>query len=95
MEAKAEPKAARGVDKAAERRRHRNEKKRQELEDEIASIEKRLKAFEHSLADPAVYSDVATARAVAADRDELKKTLESRIWEWEETSRKLETEVAS
>ena len=43
-----------------------------------------------SLADPDVYRDGEKARGVSAARDAARKALEAKLWDWEETSRKLE-----
>jgi hypothetical protein len=38
-----------------------------------------------------VYRDGEKVRGVKAARDAARKALEAKMWEWEETSRKLET----
>jgi ATP-binding cassette subfamily F protein 3 len=78
-------------DRAAERRRAKNMRILSDLEEAIAKLEAEVRALELSLADPDVYRDGAKARGVSSARDAARKALEAKLWEWEETSRKLET----
>jgi hypothetical protein len=42
------------------------------------------------LANPDVFRDGEKARQVTAAREAARRTLEAKMWEWEETSRKLQ-----
>jgi ATP-binding cassette subfamily F protein 3 len=83
------------VSTAGKRARTKTEQKLKALEDEITAIEKSIRSLEESLADPVVYRSAEKARSVKAELAVLKKTLESKVWEWEETGRKLEETAAS
>jgi ATP-binding cassette subfamily F protein 3 len=78
-------------DRAAERRRLKNQKILSDLEDAISRLETEIRTLELSLGNPDVYRDGEKARGVSAARDAARKALEAKMWEWEETSRKLET----
>jgi ATP-binding cassette subfamily F protein 3 len=78
-------------DRAAERRRAKNQKILSDLEEAISRLEQEVRTLDVSLADPDVYRDGEKARGVSAARDAARKALEAKLWEWEETSRKLET----
>ncbi len=78
-------------DRAAERRRAKNQRILSDLEDVISRLEQEVRTLDVSLADPDVYRDGEKARGVSAARDAARKALEAKLWEWEETSRKLET----
>jgi ATP-binding cassette subfamily F protein 3 len=84
-------------DRAAERRRLKNQRILSDLEDEISKLEEEIRTLDLSLANPDVYRDGQAARGVSAARDAKRKALEAKLWEWEETSRKLEagTEVTA
>jgi ATP-binding cassette subfamily F protein 3 len=78
-------------DRAAERRRAKNQRILSDLEEAISRLEQEIRTLDVSLADPDVYRDGDKARGVSAARDAARKALEAKLWEWEETSRKLET----
>jgi ATP-binding cassette subfamily F protein 3 len=78
-------------DRAAERRRLKNQKILSDLEEAISRLEEEIRTLELSLGNPDVYRDGEKARGVSAARDAARKALEAKMWEWEETSRKLET----
>ncbi|MEO8055005.1 MAG: ABC-F family ATP-binding cassette domain-containing protein [Acidobacteriota bacterium] len=78
-------------DRAAERRRAKNLRLLSDLEEAIAALEQEIRTLDVSLGDPDVYRDGEKARGVSAARDAARKALEAKLWEWEETSRKLET----
>jgi hypothetical protein len=78
-------------DRAAERRRAKNQRILSDLEEVISQLEQEVRTLDISLADPDVYRDGEKARGVSAARDAARKALEAKLWEWEETSRKLET----
>ncbi|MBK9065229.1 MAG: ABC-F family ATP-binding cassette domain-containing protein [Acidobacteria bacterium] len=78
-------------DRAAERRRAKNQRILSDLEEVISRLEQEIRTLDVSLADPDVYRDGEKARGVSAARDAARKALEAKLWEWEETSRKLET----
>ena len=61
-----------------------------DLEETIARLEEEIRTLELSLGNPDVYRDGEKARGVSAARDAARKALEAKLWEWEETSRKLE-----
>src|SRR5262249_15020378 len=77
-------------EKAGQRAKERDEKRLSSLEGEITSLEVAIRDLEVRLSDPAVYRDGEKARTVQAEIDAARKSLEARIWEWEETGRKLE-----
>jgi len=77
-------------DRAAERRRAKNQRILSDLEEAISRLEQEVRTLDISLADPDVYRDGEKARGVSAARDAARKALEAKLWEWEETSRKLE-----
>ena len=79
------------ADRAAERRRAKNQRVLSDLEEAISRLEQEVRSLDISLADPDVYRDGERARGVSAARDAARKALEAKLWEWEETSRKLET----
>ncbi len=78
-------------DRAAERRRAKNMRILADLEEAIARLEEEIRTLDLSLGNPDVYRDGEKARGVSAARDAARKALEAKMWEWEETSRKLET----
>ena len=78
-------------DRAAERRRAKNLRILADLEEAISRLETEIRTLELSLGNPDVYRDGERARGVSAARDAARKALEAKMWEWEETSRKLET----
>ncbi|HTS02513.1 MAG TPA: ABC transporter C-terminal domain-containing protein, partial [Thermoanaerobaculia bacterium] len=82
---------ARRPDRAAERRRLRNQRILSDLEEAISRLEEEIRTLDISLADPDVYRDGEKVRGVKAARETAKRTLEAKLWDWEETSRKLET----
>jgi ATP-binding cassette subfamily F protein 3 len=82
--------AGRAGDRAAERRRAKNERILSTLEEEIARLEQELRNLDLSLSNPDVFRDGEKARQVTAARETARKTLEAKMWEWEETSRKLQ-----
>ena len=59
------------------------------LEEEIARLEEEVRNLDISLANPDVYRDGEKARQVTAARENARRTLEAKMWEWEETSRKV------
>ncbi|HEX5855186.1 MAG TPA: ABC transporter C-terminal domain-containing protein, partial [Thermoanaerobaculia bacterium] len=77
-------------DRAAERRRAKNERILSTLEEEIARLEDELRNLDLALSNPDVFRDGGKARQVTAAREAARKTLEAKMWEWEETSRKLQ-----
>jgi ATP-binding cassette subfamily F protein 3 len=77
-------------DKAAERRRLKNERILAALEEEISRLEEEVRNLDLSLSNPDVFRDGEKARQVNAAREAARKTLEAKLWEWEETSRKLQ-----
>jgi len=89
------PAPAARPDKAVERRRVKNEKKLKELEDEITRMEESVKALDVSLGDPEVYKDGEKVKAIKAQREAVQNALSGKVWEWEETSRKVEQEVSA
>ena len=78
-------------DRAAERRRAKNQKILSDLEEAIGRLEQEIRELDLSLADPTVYRDGERVRGVKAARDAARKALDAKMWEWEETSRKLQT----
>jgi ATP-binding cassette subfamily F protein 3 len=78
-------------DRAADRRRAKNRRILSDLEEAISRLEEEVRTLDLSLADPGVYRDGEKVRGVKAARDAAKKGLDAKMWEWEETSRKLET----
>src|SRR5664280_2666104 len=78
-------------DRAAERRRAKNERILAVLEEEIARLEEEIRSLDLSLANPDVFRDGEKVRQVKSAREQAKRTLEAKLWEWEETSRKLQT----
>jgi hypothetical protein len=60
------------------------------LEEEIARLEEEIRSLDLSLANPDVFRDGDKVRQVKAAREQAKRTLEAKLWEWEETSRKLQ-----
>jgi len=78
-------------DRAAERRRLKNERILAVLEEEIGRLEEEIRALDLSLANPDVFRDGDKARQVKAAREQARRTLEAKLWDWEETSRKLQT----
>ena len=87
---KKSPSSSSSPDRAAERRRVKNLRILADLEEAIARLETEIRTLELSLGDPDVYRDGEKARGVSAARDAARKALEAKMWEWEETSRKLE-----
>ncbi len=85
------PSSSSSSDRAAERRRAKNQRLLFDLEEAISRLEEEIRNLELSLADPDVYRDGEKARGVSAARDAARKALETKLWEWEETSRRLET----
>jgi ATP-binding cassette subfamily F protein 3 len=83
-----------GAQRVAGRAKEKVEQRLKALENEITSIEGTIRSLEESLADPSVYRFAEKARTVKAEVSALKKTLEGRVWEWEETGRKLEEAAA-
>jgi len=77
-------------DRAAERRRLKNEKILSLLEEEIARLEDEVRNLDLALSNPDVFRDGEKARQVTAAREAARKALEAKMWEWEETSRKLQ-----
>ncbi|MEO8584554.1 MAG: ribosomal protection-like ABC-F family protein [Acidobacteriota bacterium] len=77
-------------DRAAERRRAKNLRILSDLEDEIARLEGEVRQLDISLSNPDVYRDGEKARQVSAARENARRTLEAKMWEWEETSRKIQ-----
>jgi ATP-binding cassette subfamily F protein 3 len=77
--------------RAAERRRAKNQRLLSDLEETISRLEEEVRALDLSLADPDVYRDGERVRGLKAAREAAKKAIEAKLWEWEETSRKLET----
>ncbi|MDL2717217.1 MAG: ABC transporter C-terminal domain-containing protein, partial [Acidobacteriota bacterium] len=77
-------------DRAAERRRAKNLRILSDLEDEIARLEVEVRQLDISLSNPDVYRDGEKARQVSAARENARRTLEAKMWEWEETSRKVQ-----
>jgi protein subunit release factor A len=61
------------------------------LEEEIARLEEEIRSLDLSLANPDVFRDGEKVRQVKSAREQAKRTLEAKLWEWEETSRKLQT----
>jgi protein subunit release factor A len=61
------------------------------LEEEIARLEEEIRSLDLSLANPDVFRDGEKVRQVKSEREQAKRTLEAKLWEWEETSRKLQT----
>jgi ATP-binding cassette subfamily F protein 3 len=82
-------------DRAAERRRLKNEKLLSLLEEEIARLEGEVRNLDISLSDPDVYRDGEKARKVTAARESARRALEAKMWEWEETSRKVQSGAPS
>ena len=78
-------------DRTAERRRAKNERILAVLEEEIARLEEEIRSLDLSLANPDVFRDGEKVRQVKSAREQAKRTLEAKLWEWEETSRKLQT----
>ncbi len=77
-------------DRAAERRRAKNLRILSDLEDEISRLEAEVRQLDISLSNPEVYRDGEKARQVTAAREHARRTLEAKMWEWEETSRKVQ-----
>ena len=77
-------------ERTAERRRLKNEKILSLLEEEIARLEEEVRNLDLSLSNPDVYRDGERARQVTAARENARRTLEAKMWEWEETSRKVQ-----
>jgi ATP-binding cassette, subfamily F, member 3 len=77
-------------DRTAERRRLKNEKILSLLEEEIARLEEEVRNLDLSLSNPDVYRDGEKARQVTAARENARRLLEAKMWEWEETSRKVQ-----
>jgi len=69
----------------------KNERILSALEEEIARLEEGLRSFDLSLSNPDVFRDGEKARQVKSAREQARRTLEAKLWEWEETSRKLQT----
>jgi ATP-binding cassette subfamily F protein 3 len=76
--------------RAAERRRAKNERILSVLEEEIGRLEGEVRQLDISLSNPDVYRDGERARQVTAARENARRTLEAKMWEWEETSRKVQ-----
>jgi ATP-binding cassette, subfamily F, member 3 len=87
----ASPGGPRRPDRAAERRRAKNERILAVLEEEIARLEEEIRSLDLSLANPEVFRDGEKVRQVKSAREQAQRTLEAKLWEWEETSRKLQT----
>ena len=85
------PAAPRRPDRAAERRRLKNQRILSDLEESIDRLEEEIRALDLSLSNPDVFRDGEKARQVKSAREQAKRTLEAKLWEWEETSRKLQT----
>ena len=61
------------------------------LEEAIARLEEEIRSLDLSLANPDVFRDGDKVRQVKSAREQARRTLEAKLWEWEETSRKLQT----
>ena len=77
-------------DRAADRRRAKNKKILSDLEEAISGLEGEIRTLDLSLSNPDVYRDGEKARQVTAARENARRTLEAKMWEWEETSRKIQ-----
>ena len=77
-------------DRAADRRRAKNKKILSDLEEAISDLESEIRTLDLSLSNPEVYRDGEKARQVTAARENARRTLEAKMWEWEETSRKIQ-----
>ncbi len=77
-------------DRAADRRRAKNKKLLSDLEEAISGLEGEIQTLDLSLSNPDVYRDGEKARHVTAARENARRTLEAKMWEWEETSRKIQ-----
>ncbi|MGZ5381149.1 MAG: ABC-F family ATP-binding cassette domain-containing protein, partial [Thermoanaerobaculia bacterium] len=77
-------------DRAAERRRAKNQRILSDLEESIARLEEEIRALDLSLSNPDVFRNGEKARKVKSAREQARRTLEAKLWEWEETSRKLQ-----
>ncbi|MEO6323095.1 MAG: ABC-F family ATP-binding cassette domain-containing protein, partial [Thermoanaerobaculia bacterium] len=87
------PVAAPRPDRVAERRKAKNVRRLQELEDEVAAMEESGRNLELAMADPEIYRDVEKARATKLQYQDLKEKIRERVSQWEEASRKLEEEI--
>ncbi|HEX2757674.1 MAG TPA: ABC transporter C-terminal domain-containing protein, partial [Thermoanaerobaculia bacterium] len=76
--------------RAAERRRAKNQRILSDLEESIARLEEEIRALDLSLSNPDVFRNGEKARKVKSAREQARRTLEAKLWEWEETSRKLQ-----
>ncbi len=65
------------------------------LEEEVSRLEEEIRSLDLSLANPDVFRDGEKVRQVKSAREQARRTLEAKLWDWEETSRKLQlgTEV--
>ncbi|MGA7992353.1 MAG: ABC-F family ATP-binding cassette domain-containing protein [Thermoanaerobaculia bacterium] len=88
---KKSPSSSSSLDRAAERRRAKNKRILSDLEESVSRLEEEVRTLDLSLADPDVYRDGERVRGLKAAREAAKKAIEAKLWEWEETSRKLET----
>ncbi len=77
-------------ERTAERRRLKNEKILSLLEEEIARLEEEVRNLDLSLSNPDVFRDGEKSRQVKTARDNARRLLEAKMWEWEETSRKVQ-----
>ena len=83
-------KSSSSSDRAAERRRLKNERILAVLEEEVARLEEEVRTLDLSLVNPDVFRDGDKVRQVKSAREQARRTLEAKLWEWEETSRKLQ-----
>ena len=79
--------------RTAERQRLKAQRRLAEIEGEIGALEASLKALEAEMADPEVWRDGEKARKLKAGQETLERRMAERLGEWEEASRRLETEV--
>src|SRR5664280_660713 len=77
-------------ERTAERRRLKNEKILSLLEEEIARLEEEVRNLDLSLSNLDVFRDGEKSRQVKTARDNARRLLEAKMWEWEETSRKVQ-----
>ncbi len=79
-------------DRAADRRRAKNKRILSDLEEAISALEGEIRTLDLSLSNPDVYRDGEKARQVTAARETVRRALEAKLWEWEETSRNLQVD---
>jgi len=76
--------------KASRAEQHKREKRLAEVERQIALLETRKTAIEAMMGDGTVFSDPQQARAIAAEYESLKQTLEEQYRVWSTVAEEME-----